>query len=65
MGFHKCIGGQCILFSVVFTPSPPPPQSLLWYLAPPDISLLITNIVSPAQACLGFLGPKKKTIVAS
>jgi hypothetical protein len=37
---------QCILFSVVFTPSPPSH----WVLT--VIFLLLTNAVSPVQACL-------------
>ncbi len=56
---------QSILFSVVFTPSPPQPprQCLPWVL--PVISLLITNTVSPApNHMMGrFRGTQKKTIV--
>ncbi len=48
--------GQCILFSVVFTPYPPQPPPLIgnhgsvWVL--PVISLLLSNTVSPVRACL-------------
>ncbi len=43
--------GQCILFSVVFTPSPPcSTHRSVWLL--PAISLLLYNTVSPVQACL-------------
>ncbi len=59
--------GQCILFSVVFTPSPPSHHGIVW--VPSVISLLLTNIVSPVRAWYGimdgrgFVRPKKKTIV--
>ncbi len=42
--------GQCILFSVVFTPSPPSHHGSVWAL--PVISLLLTNTVSPVRAFL-------------
>ncbi len=57
--------GQCILFSVVFTPSPPSHHGSVW--VKPIISLLLNNTVSPVQAYpnggRGFVGPKKKTVV--
>ncbi len=42
--------GQFILFSVVFTPSPPGHHGSVWLL--PVISLLLANTVSPVRACL-------------
>ncbi len=42
--------GQCILFSVVFTPPPSSHHGTFWVL--PVISLLLTNSVSPVRACL-------------
>ncbi len=53
---------QCILFSVVFTPSPPSPYGSVW--AQTVISLLVANTVSPIWLeWRGFIGPKKKTSV--
>ncbi len=40
--------GQCILISVVLTPSPPSHLGSLWLL--PVISLLLTNTVPPVRA---------------
>ncbi len=51
MLFIYCnLRGQCILFSVVSTPSSPSCHSSVWVL--PVISLLLTNTVSPVRACL-------------
>jgi hypothetical protein len=59
---------QCILFSVVFTPSPPATMAVFWsYLS----SLYFSNTVIAGAGLpnhmmaingRGFLGPKKKTI---
>ncbi len=46
------IRGQFILFSVVFTPSPPSRQGSVWVL--PDISLLLTRTISWVRACLSI-----------
>jgi hypothetical protein len=57
--------GQCILFSVVFTPSPPSHHGSVWVL--PVISLLTLNRLAGLPNHIyngrGFVGPKKKTIV--
>jgi hypothetical protein len=50
---------QCILFSVVFTHSPPGYHGSVWVV--PFISLLLTNTVSPVRR--GYIGPKQKPIV--
>ncbi len=41
---------QRVLFSVVFTPSPPSHHGSVWVLS--VISLLLTNTISPVRACL-------------
>jgi hypothetical protein len=41
---------KCILFSVVFTPSPPSYQGNVYVL--PVISLPLSSTVSPVQACI-------------
>jgi hypothetical protein len=45
---------QCILFSVVFTPSPPSHHGSVWLL--PVISLLLTNTVSPVRLAYPYDG---------
>ncbi len=58
---HEALRGQCIMFSVVFTPHR---QCFL-----PVVSLFLSNSVSPVRACpiiyvgRGFVVPKKKTTV--
>jgi hypothetical protein len=54
MGFGKGQSNkdQCILFSVVFTPSPSSHHGSVWVL--PVISLLLTNTVLPVRACLSI-----------
>jgi hypothetical protein len=42
--------GHCILFSVVFTPSPPSHHGSVSVL--PVVSLFLTNTVSPMRDCL-------------
>ncbi len=42
--------GLCILFSVVFNPSPPSQHCSVWVLH--VISVLLTNTVPPVRACL-------------
>ncbi len=59
-------GGQCVLFSVVFTPPPPSHHGSVWLL--PVVSLLLTNAISRMRAFLpvyiwseSFVGTKTKT----
>ncbi len=62
--------GQCILFSVVFTPSPPGHHGSICVLPVIyAIPLLLSNTVSPVRIAYpydgrGFVGLKKKTIVS-
>jgi hypothetical protein len=61
-------GGQCVLFSVVFTPPLPSHQGSTWLLH--IIFLLLTNSLSPVWACpsydqRGFVGAKKRRSWAS
>ncbi len=46
--------GRCVLFSAVFTPSPPSHHGSVWVL--PVISLLLTNTISPVRTCLSMIG---------
>ncbi len=43
--------GQCILFSVVFTPSPPPPRHQGRFRSKPVISLLFLTTVTLYRRC--------------
>jgi hypothetical protein len=46
--------GQRVLFSVVFTPSPPSHHGSVWVL--PVLSVLLTNTVSPVLAYDHMMG---------
>jgi hypothetical protein len=56
--------GQCILFSVVFTHSPPGTALFGSYLSS-LISLLLTNTISPVRACLIICFPNRRRWWAS